>query len=86
MLLAGDMHESMQKDVIILTYKQKREREDIRYWTPISLLNMDEKVLPRSSPTGSPLRQLDLRELTIPGSEGLQVKASLYMGDIDIFC
>ena len=39
------MSESMRKGIITLLYKQKGEREDTSNWRPISLLNVDYKIL-----------------------------------------
>jgi len=45
MLLEDSVSESMRKGIISLIYKQKGEREEIRNWPPISLLNVDNKIL-----------------------------------------
>eukprot|EP00061_Rhincodon_typus_P010220 g34342.t1 len=45
MLLAGRMCESMRKGTITLVYKRKGEREEIKNWRPIPLLNPDYKIL-----------------------------------------
>ncbi|XP_062913064.1 uncharacterized protein LOC134351020, partial [Mobula hypostoma] len=39
---------NMRKGIITLIYKQKGEREDIRNWRPISLLNVDYKILSKA--------------------------------------
>eukprot|EP00061_Rhincodon_typus_P015256 g42829.t1 len=45
MLLAGSTCKSMRKGIITLIYKWKGEREQVRNWQPISLLNVDYKIL-----------------------------------------
>eukprot|EP00061_Rhincodon_typus_P017387 g46063.t1 len=45
-LQAGTMRKSMRKGIIALIYKQKREKEVTGSRRPISLLNVDYKILP----------------------------------------
>ena len=40
-----DMSESMREGLITLIYKGKGNREDIKNWRPISLLNTDYKII-----------------------------------------
>eukprot|EP00061_Rhincodon_typus_P014700 g41904.t1 len=51
------MSESMRKGVNILIYKQKGEREEIRNWQPISLLNADYKILSKVIASQNNLRE-----------------------------
>ncbi|XP_048392419.1 uncharacterized protein LOC125455003 isoform X2 [Stegostoma tigrinum] len=97
-MLAGIMSESMRKGIITLIYKWKGHREEIRNWRPISLLIADYNILSNvitnvtlfgccTEPFAESFRKdTSLRGMTIPGSGGQQVKASLYMDDVAIFC
>eukprot|EP00061_Rhincodon_typus_P005064 g24091.t1 len=44
-LLASSMCESMREVIIILIHKWKGNREENQNWRPISLLNVDYKIL-----------------------------------------
>eukprot|EP00061_Rhincodon_typus_P001624 g15306.t1 len=44
-LRAGEMCKSVRKGIITLIYKRKGEREEIKNWRLISLLNVDYKIL-----------------------------------------
>ncbi|KAJ1151257.1 hypothetical protein NDU88_004041 [Pleurodeles waltl] len=44
----GSMPQSLREGMIPLLYKQKGEKEDLKNWRPISLLNVDYKLLAKA--------------------------------------
>ncbi|KAJ1129654.1 hypothetical protein NDU88_008020 [Pleurodeles waltl] len=44
----GSLPQSLREGMITLLYKQKGEREDLKNWRPISLLNVDYKLLAKA--------------------------------------
>ncbi|KAJ1172588.1 hypothetical protein NDU88_004433 [Pleurodeles waltl] len=44
----GSMPQSLRESMITLLYKQKGEKEDLKNWRPISLLNVDYKLLAKA--------------------------------------
>ncbi|KAJ1194168.1 hypothetical protein NDU88_003463 [Pleurodeles waltl] len=46
----GNMPQSLHEGMITLLYKQKGEKEDLKNWRPISLLNVDCKILAKAIP------------------------------------